>query len=163
MLMNTLAKALQEKLITLKENDIRLQVIGSGEGVPLAILKTLKDTIVQTQENAALIVNLAFNYGGRWEIVQAAKEIARAVKEGRMRPEDINETIFERYLCTHGLPDPDLLIRTSGEKRISNFLLWQLSYTEFYFTDKLWPDFTPQELEVAIADYQRRERRYGNL
>lgn len=162
-LMNMLTKVLREKVKMLKKNNIRFQVVGSEENVPPTVLKTLKTAMAQTRENTGLIVNLAFNYGGRWEIVEAAKKIACAVREGRMRPEGIDETTFKQFLCTNGLPDPDLLIRTSGEKRISNFLLWQLSYTELYFTDKLWPDFTSQEFEAAIADYQKRERRYGDL
>jgi undecaprenyl diphosphate synthase len=119
--------------------------------------------VEQTKNNTGLIVNLAFNYGARLEILDAVKKIASAVKGGDLGVEDISEETISRALYTNGLPDPDLLIRTSGEKRISNFLLWQLSYAEFYFTETFWPDFDAVEFKNAIADYQKRDRRFGKL
>lgn len=162
-LMNMLTNVLQQKIKNLKENNIKFQVIGRETDVPRAVLKTFQMATSETKNNTGLIVNLAFNYGSRQEIVDAAKKIAAAVEEKSLAVGDIDEKIVARFLYTKNLPDPDLLIRTSGEKRISNFLLWQLSYAELYFTDKFWPDFTKEEFEKAVADYQRRERRYGDL
>jgi len=119
--------------------------------------------IEKTKNNTGLIVNLAFNYGARVEIIDAIQNIATSVREGRLDVEDINEETMSNALYTNGLPDPDLLIRTSGEQRISNFLLWQLSYAEFYFTEKYWPDFNAEEFKNAIINYQARKRRYGKL
>lgn len=163
MLMDMLTSVLQKKIKMLKENNVRFQVIGREADVPGAVLKTLHTAIKETKDNSGLIVNLAFNYGSRQEIVDAVKAMASAVAQGALRAQDISETTVSRFLYTKDLPDPDLLIRTSGEKRISNFLLWQLSYAELYFTDKFWPEFTKEEFEKAIADYRTRERRYGDL
>ena len=162
-LMNMLSKILQEKVKTLKKNNVRFRVVGSENGVPATVLATLKTAVEETKANTGMIVNLAFNYGGRQEIVDAVQEIVAAVGAGELRKEDISEAAISRFLYTKDLPDPDLLIRTSGEKRISNFLLWQLSYAELYFTDKFWPEFTAEEFKLAIMDYQKRERRYGDL
>ncbi|MBI5149290.1 MAG: isoprenyl transferase [Candidatus Omnitrophica bacterium] len=162
-LMNMLSKVLREKAKTLKKNNVRFRMIGREDTVPPAVLATLKMAVEETRANTGMIVNLAFNYGGRQEIMDAVQAIVSAVGTGALRKEDINEATFSRFLYTKDLPDPDLLIRTSGEKRISNFLLWQLSYAELYFTDKFWPDFTVGEFESAVMDYQKRERRYGDL
>ena len=162
-LMNMLSKILQEKVRTLKKNNVRFRMVGRENGVPSTVLTTLKMAVEETKANTGMIVNLAFNYGGRQEIVDALQDIVTAVEAGELRKEDISEATINRFLYTKDLPDPDLLIRTSGEKRISNFLLWQLSYAELYFTDKFWPDFTAEEFKLAIADYQKRERRYGDL
>lgn len=162
-LMSMLANVLQKKIKMLKENNVRFQVIGREENVPGSVLKAFQMAIHETKDNTGLIVNLAFNYGSRQEIIDAVKKIAAAVEKKSLAIADIDEKTIAQFLYTKGLPDPDLLIRTSGEKRISNFLLWQLSYSELYFTDKLWPDFTEEEFERAIADYQKRERRYGDL
>ncbi len=162
-LMNMLTNVLQQKVKSLKENNIKFQMIGREGTVPDAVLKTLKMAVNETRENTGLIVNLAFNYGSRQEIVDAVKEIASAIARKSLAVADIDEKTIAQFLYTKDLPDPDLLIRTSGEQRISNFLLWQLSYSELYFTDKFWPDFTATEFEKAIADYQKRERRYGEL
>ena len=116
-----------------------------------------------TKNNTGMVLNMAFNYGGRIEILDAVVQIAKAVQEGQLAISEISEETFSQALYTKGLPDPDFLIRTSGEKRISNFLLWQLSYAELYFTDKCWPDFNEKEFKKAIADFQSRERRFGNL
>lgn len=163
MLMNMLTNVLQQKIKNLKENNIKFQVIGREENVPGTILKTFQMAINETKNNTGLIVNLAFNYGSRQEIIDAVKGIASAVEKKSLDVASIDEKTIAQFLYTKGLPDPDLLIRTSGERRISNFLLWQLSYSELYFTDKFWPDFTKEEFAKAIADYQRRERRYGDL
>ncbi len=162
-LMNMLTNVLQQKIKNLKENNIKFQVIGREENVPRTVLKIFQMAISETKNNTGLTVNLAFNYGSRQEIIDAVKEIASSVERKSLSVADIDEKTMARFLYTKDLPDPDLLIRTSGEQRISNFLLWQLSYSELYFTDKFWPDFTKEEFEKAIADYQRRERRYGDL
>lgn len=162
-LMSMLTNVLQKKIKILRENNVRFQVIGREESVPLSVLKAFQMAIHETKDNTGLIVNLAFNYGSRQEIIDAVKKIAAAVGKKSLAIADIGEKTIAQFLYTKDLPDPDLLIRTSGEKRISNFLLWQLSYSELYFTDKFWPDFTEEEFEKAIADYQKRERRYGDL
>jgi undecaprenyl diphosphate synthase len=143
------------------KNNIRLSAIGRLEDLPPAVLATLQETMKMTKHCDGMTLNLALSYGGRAEILHAAKEIISDVRRGKIRPEEITEQRFSRYLWTWGLPDPDLLIRTSGEFRISNFLLWQIAYTELYVTETLWPDFNREELLKAIADYQSRERRFG--
>ena len=163
MLMGTLVAMLGQKARELHKNNIRLQVIGRRDGVPDMVLKTIDAAAELTRKNTGMILNMAFNYGGRREILDATVKIAQKIKNDEMRIEDINEQAFSSLLYTNGLPDPDLLIRTSGEKRISNFLLWQLSYAEFYFTEKFWPDFNEQEFDRALEDYKTRERRYGNV
>ncbi len=162
-LMNLLAATLNFKIKRLEKNNIRFQTIGRREGLPQAVLDKIQETVARTKKNTGLTVNLAFNYGSRIEILDAIKKIALAVKSGQLNIEDICEETVTQALYTKGLPDPDLLIRTSGEKRISNFLLWQLSYSEFYFTEKYWPDFDESEFRKAILDYQGRDRRYGKL
>ncbi|MFH0763431.1 MAG: isoprenyl transferase [Candidatus Omnitrophota bacterium] len=145
----------------LNKNNIRFSVIGNIEGLPESLRKKLKKVIESTKNNTGLTLNLALNYGSRDEIVNAARNIARDVLAGSLSAEKIDDNLFSSYLYTKGLPDPDLLIRTSGECRVSNFLLWQVSYAELYITKKLWPDFKKQDLEKAVAVYQRRERRFG--
>ena len=162
-LMSMLTNVLQKKIKMLKENNVRFQVIGREKSVPGSVRKAFQMAIHETKDNTGLIVNLAFNYGSRQEIIDAVKKIAAAVEKKSLVIADIHEKTITQFLYTKDLPDPDLLIRTSGEKRISNFLLWQLSYSELYFTDKFWPDFTEEEFEKAITDYQQRERRYGDL
>ena len=163
MLMRTLISVLNSKVKSLHKRNIRLQFIGKKNGIPDAVLKTLNAATELTKNNTGLIVNLAFNYGSRGEILEAVRKIASAVKKDEMQVDEINETIFSDALYTRDLPDPDLLIRTSGEQRISNFLLWQLSYAELYFTEKFWPEFDEKEFRKAIADYQGRDRRFGNV
>ena len=163
MIMNILSAVLEKKIQKLKQDNIQLRMIGRTDRIPQPLLKTINEVIRITKENTGLIVNLAFNYGSRLEIVDAVQRISRAVQNGELAVDDINEQTVSDALYTKGLPDPDLLIRTSGEQRISNFLLWQLSYAELYFTDKLWPDFDAKELKKAIMDYQGRERRFGAL
>ena len=126
-------------------------------------MERIDRAIELTKDNSGLIVNIAFNYGSRIEITDAIKNLAKDIKEGRLQVEEITEQVISDALYTKGLPDPDLLIRTSGEKRISNFLLWQLSYAELYFSEKYWPQFDREEFKKAICDYQNRERRYGNV
>ncbi len=161
LLMNTLTSALRKKLDTLKKNNIKFQTIGRREPIPKKVLDSIEQVVQETRENTGLILNLAFNYGSRLEIIDAVKKIAREAKEGKLSIDEINEQIISGALYTKDLPDPDLLIRTSGEQRISNFLLWQSSYTEFYFTEELWPNFTKEKFREAIEEYQKRERRYG--
>ena len=163
MLMRTLISVLNKKVIRLSEANIKLQFIGRREGVPKVVLKTIDSATKLTKDNTGMMLNIAFNYGARLEILGAVKKIAQEVKDDKIKIDEITEGIFDSALYTKGLPDPDLLIRTSGEKRISNFLLWQLSYAELYFTEKFWPDFTEEEFKKAIIDFQSRERRYGNI
>jgi len=163
MLMRSLENFLDKEIAELNKNNIRFNVIGRDEPVPLVLLKKLKKTEELTENNTGLTVNLAFNYGARSEIVDAAKKIVKSVEEKKYNLDDINENSFSEFLYTVGLPDPDLLIRTSGEMRISNFLLWQLSYAELYFTKTCWPDFDKQDLIDAIKEYQSRDRRFGEV
>ena len=142
-------------------NNIRLSAIGRLEDLPSDVMGTLQETIKKTEHCDGMVLNLALSYGGRAEILHAAKGIISDLRAGKIRLEEIAEQRFSQYLWTWGLPDPDLLIRTSGEFRISNFLLWQIAYTELYVTETLWPDFNREELLKAIADYQSRERRFG--
>lgn len=143
-----------------KEN-IRIHTIGKISALPPMIRLKLRKIEEKTINNEGILVNLALNYGGRSEIIDAARKISEEVKNNNLKPDDISEELFAGYLYTAGLPDPDLLIRTSGEARLSNFLLWQISYAEIYITNTLWPDFCRKELERAILDYQTRQRRYG--
>lgn len=163
MIMNILVSVLDKKTDKLMKSNIRFQTIGREDRVPEVLLETMKRVIDKTKNNTGLVMNLAFNYGGRLEIVDAIKKISSQVKDGSIEVEEIDEQLVSDSLYTKGLSDPDLLIRTSGEQRISNFLLWQLSYAEFYFTEKMWPEFTTEELTKAIVEYQARERRFGSL
>ena len=161
-LMKLLETYLDKESERLAKKDIRIKAIGRIEGLPEGVRDKIKKIENRTKDNKGLLLNLALNYGGRPEITDAAKKIAEEVKAGKLSPEDISEEVFEKYLYTKDIPDPDLLIRTSGEMRLSNFLLWQLSYSEIYVTDTLWPDFRKKDLEKAIIEYQKRERRYGS-
>ncbi|HHD11011.1 MAG TPA: isoprenyl transferase [Deltaproteobacteria bacterium] len=161
MLMTFLEIHLREEAKTLMENQIRLKVIGRRENLPEGVRRVIEEVEGLTEENDAMVLQLAISYGGRQELVDAAKKIAGLVKRGELEPEDIDEKLFEGALYTAGVPEPDLLIRTSGEKRISNFLLWQIAYTELYITETLWPDFTEDDLLLAIKDFKMRERRFG--
>lgn len=162
-LMGLLALFLREKLPLLMENGIRLKVIGEIDRLPDSNRKALLKTMEKTSGNDRLVLSVALSYGSREEIVRATKKLMVEAKEGKVSPEEVNPDMFANYLDTAGTPDPDLLIRTSGEFRISNFLLWQISYSEIHITDVFWPDFRRPNLEAAIADYQRRHRRYGGL
>lgn len=162
-LMELLVSSLRKELNTLMKNNVRLSAIGDLTGLPKNCRNELKDTINETADNKGLLLTLALNYSGRWDILNATKEYAKAVKEGKEYTDNITEDILSNYLVTKGIPDPELLIRTSGELRISNFLLWQLAYTELYFTDVLWPDFRKNHLKEALESYQKRERRFGKI
>ncbi len=160
-LMTLLVKTINREAKNLMKNNIRLTTIGKLEVLPERIIQELNNTIEKTKDNHRTNLCLALSYGSRWEIVNAAKEIGKNVAQGKINPDDINENLFTSYLQTNKMPDPELLIRTSGENRISNFLLFQLAYTELYFTPTLWPDFNKNELFKAIIDFQKRERRFG--
>jgi len=160
-LMGLLKEYLQKECEEMLQNNIRLNAIGRISDLPPDVQATLQETMKKTERCDGMILNLALSYGGRSEILHAVQGIISDLQKGKVKPEGITVQRFSQYLWTHGLPDPDLLIRTSGEFRISNFLLWQIAYTELYVTDTLWPDFDRKELSKAIADYQSRERRFG--
>jgi len=162
-LMNILAAVIEKRLKKLKADNVRFQIVGRTDGVPEVVLKSINNAIEGTKDCTGLVFNLAFNYGGRLEITDAVKSIAQDVKDSKISVDQIDEQLISDSLYTKGLPDPDLLIRTSGEQRISNFLLWQLSYAEFYFTNKLWPEFNVEEFNKALAEYQKRDRRFGRV
>jgi undecaprenyl diphosphate synthase len=162
-LMGLLRRFLQAELNDLIRNGIRLHIIGGRERLPADVQRALTDAMAQTRENSALQLNLALNYGGRDEIIRAVRALAVEVQAGRLHPADIAEPLFVDRLDTAGIPDPDLLIRTGGEMRISNFLLWQLAYTEIFVTPTLWPDFNREQFERILNEFQRRERRYGRV
>ncbi len=160
-LMELLVDTMHEETPTLIKNNVRLLAIGDIESLPNNCREKLQETIQITTSHTRLTLVLAISYSSRWEILRAVNKLAEKVKKGEINPEEITEDVFNNELCTAGMPDPELLIRTSGEKRISNYLLWQIAYTELYFTDILWPDFTREDLYKAIYDYQQRERRFG--
>lgn len=160
-LMHLLGQYLEDEKQEMIEKDIRFNVIGNVEKLPKGIRSKIGDVEDITRKNRHMVLNLALSYGGRSEIVRAARSLARKCMEGGLDPDDINEVIFGEQLYTAGQPDPDLLIRTSGEQRISNFLLWQISYTELVMTPVLWPDFRREQFMDAITEYQRRQRRFG--
>jgi len=162
-LMGLLRHYLRNELEELHRNGARLRVIGRREGLASDIVRDITQAEMRTRSNTRIQVNICINYGSRDEIVQAARRLATLVAGGELLPEAIDEKRFERELLTAGLPDPDMLIRTSGEQRISNFLLWQCAYSELVFVDTLWPDFGREHLEQAIAEFRRRERRYGGI
>jgi len=162
-LMELLIATINSEVDTLLNNNIRLNAIGQLHDLPKKAYNKLMEAIDRTKEKNGLTLTLALSYSSKVEILEAVRSIAKASVEGRIQPNEVDETIFESYLNTHGVPDPDLMIRTSGEQRISNFLLWQMAYTELYFTEVLWPDFTKEDLYKAILDYQHRERRFGKI
>ena len=160
-LMRLLNEYLRRELSNLMKNGIRLNVLGDFGGLPALVRRHLERVMEETRENRKMVLNLALNYGSRSEIVHAARRVAEQVKAGKLKVSQLNEELFSRFLYTDGQPDPDLLIRTSGEQRVSDFLLWQISYAELYLTPKLWPDFGKADFLEALRDYQRRERRFG--
>jgi undecaprenyl diphosphate synthase len=162
-LMELLVNTLQKEINTLHENQVRLLTIGNISHLPKVCQKNLMEAKEATRNNSGLTLLLALSYSGRWEIVKAVRRIAEEVKLGVIKPEEIDESLFPNYLETAGIPDPELLIRTSGEMRISNFLLWQIAYTELYITETFWPDFRKEDLYEAICAYQKRERRFGKV
>jgi len=160
-LMSLLSRFLREEVPELQKNRVALRAMGDLERLPKGIQKELSRTTAATAPNSRMVLTVALSYGGRSEILHAARQLAQDLQSGRVLPQEIDQTLFSRYLYTADIPDPDLLIRTSGEYRLSNFLLWQSAYTELYFTDVHWPDFRQEEFLKALGEYQRRMRRYG--
>ena len=162
-LMELLVSSLTKELETLTKNNIRLLTIGNQSDLPKSCQKSLQKTVEATKNNTRMNLILALSYSSRWEIVKAIKNIIVDAKQNKIDENQFDATMFESYLTTAGIPDPELIIRTSGEQRISNFLLWQAAYSEFCFLEKKWPDFTREDLKKAIYDYQNRERRFGKI
>ena len=162
-LMKLLRKYMKTCLKTAAKNDMKIRVIGDIEPLDDDIKSRIRELESATVNNGGLNFTIALNYGSRDEIVRASRRMAKDCAEGRLDPDSIDETVFESYLDTHGIPDPDLMIRTSGEQRLSNYLLWQLAYSEFYFTDVPWPDFTKAELVKAVEEFNHRHRRFGGV
>lgn len=162
-LMELLITYLRNEIKELNDNQVRIKFIGYMDGMPKQVRTEMDLAEEKTKDNQGLVLNLAINYGGRDELKRGIQSLAQAVKEGSLEPEDITEDLISESLYTKGQLDPDLIIRTSGEIRVSNFLLWQLAYSEFYFTDVLWPDFNEKELDRAIEEYNHRNRRYGKV
>lgn len=162
-LMTLLVETLRKEIDTLNKNNIRLQAIGNLDKLPAKTHKALLEGIENTAKNTRMTLVLALNYSAKWEMLEAVKTISQQVKDGTIGPADIDEELFANTLSTVGIPDPELLIRTSGEQRISNFLLWQIAYAELYFTDIFWPQFDKTEFYKAILSYQNRERRFGKI
>ena len=160
-LMNLMISTINSETETLIKNNVRLKVIGDMQSLPVFIIEKLNEVIELTRENSGLTLIVALSYGARWEIAHAARQISEDVMSGKIKNEEIDESTFSRYLLTNEVPDPELLIRTSGEFRLSNFLLWQLAYSEMVFSPTLWPDFRKDDLYKAIIDFQKRERRFG--
>jgi len=160
-LMGIMVQSLNNETGTLLKNNIRMTAIGDFSRLAPDVMNRLSETISLTSSSTGLNLVIALSYSSRWEITEAAKKMADDMSKGRISPEKVNDSVFEKYLNTCGIPDPDLMIRTSGEMRISNFLLWQLAYTELYFTEKLWPDFRKEDFYDAIINFQNRERRFG--
>ena len=160
-LMTLLVDTIAKETPTLMENNVRLETIGDIDRLPEGTKQKFLGCIEQTSHNTRLTMVLALSYSARWEITEAMREAVRRAQNGELRAEEVNEQLVSSLMTTAAIPDPDLLIRTSGEYRISNFLLWQLAYSELYFSDCLWPEFTEEELYKAIVDYQKRERRFG--
>lgn len=160
-LMGLLRRYLQSELAEIHKNGIRLRVIGDRTRLPDDIARLIEDAESRTRDNQRLNLTIALSYGGRQEIAEAARRLALAVRNGDLQPDEIDEDLFSQGLLTAGIPDPDLLIRTSGEQRLSNFLLWQAAYSELIFVDKLWPDFDESDLLAAVEEFRRRDRRYG--
>jgi undecaprenyl diphosphate synthase len=162
-LMQLLVNTIEKEVPTLHKNNIRLMTIGNVERLPVDCVKTLQKAIADTANNSGMTVVLALSYSGRWEILNAVKAMAADIEAKKLTSDDINDERFNYYLNTFNIPDPELIIRTSGEMRISNFLLWQLAYSELFFTDILWPDFRREHLYEAVLSYQNRERRFGKI
>ncbi len=160
-LMALLVGTIHKEVKTLNKNKIRLKAIGNLKSLPKNCYRELMDAIEQTSTNERMTLVLALSYSSKWEIIDAVKQVAEKVKMGETSAEEIDEKFFASHLTTNNIPDPELLIRTSGEQRISNFLLWQIAYSELYFTEKLWPDFHKEDFYEAVLDYQNRERRFG--
>lgn len=162
-LMRLLLNSLRDRVNELNDNDIRLTTIGNINALPDAVRKQLEFDIKRTKNNKKMVLNLALSYSGRWEMLEAIKKIADSTAEGKIKSKDIDEKLVSSFLTTKDIPDPDLVIRTSGEFRVSNFLLWQIAYSEFIITETLWPDFSKADLYDAIKIFQKRERRFGKV
>ena len=162
-LMKLLRNYMKTCLKTAEKNDMKIRVIGDIKALDEDIKKRIIELEEASKNNNGLNFTIAINYGSRDEMIRAVKRLAQDCVDGKIRVEEISDPVYESYLDTHGIPDPDLLIRTSGEQRLSNYLLWQMAYTEFYFTDVLWPDFTKEELVKAVEQYNSRDRRYGGV
>lgn len=162
-LMELLISTINQETATLNKNNIRLNAIGDIASLPQKCIDDLKSAMDNTANNTRCTLTLALSYSAKWEIIEAAKKLAAQVQEGQITVDQIDEASFAKELTTVDIPDPELMIRTSGEHRVSNFLLWQMAYTELYFTDTLWPDFRQEDLFEAIVDYQKRERRFGKI
>ncbi|TDO22046.1 isoprenyl transferase [Pedobacter duraquae] len=162
-LMELLISTINQETQTLTKNNIKLHAIGDIASLPQKCIDDLNSAMAKTADNTACTLTLALSYSAKWEILDAARKLATKVKNDELAVEDINETLFASQLTTVNMPDPELMIRTSGEHRVSNFLLWQMAYTELYFTETLWPDFRSEDLYEAIVDYQKRERRFGKI
>ncbi len=162
-LMDLLIEFLNKELQEMHENDIQIKVLGDYTLLPRNCVDSIEHALQLTSQNQKMTFNLAINYGSRTEILQAVKRLGQEISEGRVNANDISEDVFSRYLYTNTIPDPDLLIRTAGEMRLSNFLLWQIAYTELWITDVTWPEFTKDHLLQAITEYQKRDRRFGGL
>ncbi len=160
-LMTLLVHTIRGEIKTLTNNNVRLTTIGNTESLPADCRKELNEAMRETAGNTGLTLILALSYSGRWEIIEAVRQLATDVRNGHLTPAEIDETVFGQHLTTGGIPDPELMIRTSGEMRISNFMLWQLAYSELYMPDVLWPDFRKEHLYEALLSYQQRERRFG--
>jgi len=160
-LMELLVQTIRKEVTELNKNNIRLSVIGNTEMLPQSAQDELNEAVEELKNNSGMTLVMALSYSSRWEILNAVKNIGKEIKEGRLDPLQITDEVFKEHLCTASIPDPELMIRTSGEYRISNFLLYQLAYSELYFTDVLWPDFRKENLYEALLDYQNRERRFG--
>tara|TARA_Y100000589_G_scaffold332160_1_gene389847 strand:+ start:44430 stop:45161 length:732 start_codon:yes stop_codon:yes gene_type:complete len=162
-LMQLLVSTLNAQIESLNENNVKLHTIGDIGSLPEDCIRELNEAKQTTANNTGLNLVLALSYSAKWEIIEAVKQIAKEVKDDQLTIDEINDTVISNHLSTKGIPDPELLIRTSGEMRISNFLLWQLAYSELYFTPKLWPEFDKADFEQALIDYQNRERRFGMI
>lgn len=158
-LMGLVLSSLEDEIFM--KNDVRFQVVGEMERLPKPVQDKLRETMEHTAQNSAMTMVVALSYSARWEITKAVRDIARSVRDGEMNVDDITEDTVGRHMATNFMPDPELLIRTGGELRISNFLLWQIAYSELYFCDTFWPDFGEEDLREAIANYQKRQRRFG--
>ncbi|MEY3222515.1 MAG: hypothetical protein RLZZ203_1371 [Cyanobacteriota bacterium] len=162
-LMSLFQRVLRQELREMVEENVQIQFVGNLQALPKGLQEEISRSMTETKNNQSIKFTVATNYGGRQEILQACRAIAQKVKEGLLQPDDISEEVFEAHLYTAGVADPDLLIRTSGEMRLSNFLLWQMAYGEIYITDTLWPDFDREEFRRALSAYQQRERRFGKI
>lgn len=162
-LMTLLVRTLRKEINELHKNNVRLNTIGDFGALPKTVQEEFTDAIEKTSKNSKLNLHLALSYSGRWEILEAVKKIAADVQSGALSPSAVNDALFSDYLSTKGIPDPELLIRTSGEFRVSNFLLWQIAYSEIYICNEFWPEFKKQNLINAIANFQKRERRFGKV